>query len=651
MARFVFSPNRMIDANGIADAGQIFFYETGTTNPVTIYSNAALTVERANPVVVNAGAPVPPIYINTAIQTRAVVQDSSGNTLDDIDPVFSLLAPSGSGEVGFIQSGAGAVASTVQAELRNMAVTPQQFLAPGESISVDAGPAIRRAQLVGKPIRFPVGTYIVAPDPASENDGGIGVGVFGWCLRFLSNTTLIFEEGAVIKAADGIGNWCRVVQVGRLGVPVTNFRSFGEMNVDGNVANISPSNNEHMHGVILFDCSDSYIERIVSQNARGDNIFIGGTDNTVGCRNLYIGSVSCKTAGRKNIAVGSVRSSGIGAAYLDNTLGGAMAYGGVADDTDGHSLDFEPDNFTGAVPIDFHIGELTTIGSGNDFTAGTTAAIADNAVMTIGTFRMIVTPRAAVAPWLHYACTISCDELHISGLSSVAPISIIQYAARLRCKRMSINGTGTAAVFSFLIAQVSNNVPRVEIGALDGSYSGGGFEIRDGDVEVGTWRLTTSGAAFWARGLSSTASVQTRVRIGMAEWDNVGAPSGASYAAYISKAGTAQPYVNISYLRFRDNRSPALTRIILADTGTSPGISIGVVENETAVPLFTFNGADKFYKVAGGGGAPAQYVCTGTPEAMITAPIGSKASRTDGAATTTFYVKESGTGNTGWVAK
>lgn len=42
---------------------------------------------------------------------------------------------------------------------------------------------------------------------------------------------------------------------------------------------------------------------------------------------------------------------------------------------------------------------------------------------------------------------------------------------------------------------------------------------------------------------------------------------------------------------------------------------------------------------------------TGTPEGAVTAPIGSLWSRTDGGAVTTLYVKESGAGNTGWVAK
>jgi len=41
----------------------------------------------------------------------------------------------------------------------------------------------------------------------------------------------------------------------------------------------------------------------------------------------------------------------------------------------------------------------------------------------------------------------------------------------------------------------------------------------------------------------------------------------------------------------------------------------------------------------------------GSPEGAVTASIGSLFTRTDGGAGTTLYVKESGTGNTGWVAK
>jgi hypothetical protein len=42
---------------------------------------------------------------------------------------------------------------------------------------------------------------------------------------------------------------------------------------------------------------------------------------------------------------------------------------------------------------------------------------------------------------------------------------------------------------------------------------------------------------------------------------------------------------------------------------------------------------------------------TGTPETNVTAPIGTMYLRKDGGAGTTLYVKESGTGATGWAAK
>ena len=45
------------------------------------------------------------------------------------------------------------------------------------------------------------------------------------------------------------------------------------------------------------------------------------------------------------------------------------------------------------------------------------------------------------------------------------------------------------------------------------------------------------------------------------------------------------------------------------------------------------------------------YTGPATPEGAITAGVGSIFLRTDGGTSTTLYVKESGTGNTGWVAK
>lgn len=42
---------------------------------------------------------------------------------------------------------------------------------------------------------------------------------------------------------------------------------------------------------------------------------------------------------------------------------------------------------------------------------------------------------------------------------------------------------------------------------------------------------------------------------------------------------------------------------------------------------------------------------SGSPEGVVTAPVGHLFLRSDGGATTTLYVKTSGAGNTGWTAK
>jgi len=45
-----------------------------------------------------------------------------------------------------------------------------------------------------------------------------------------------------------------------------------------------------------------------------------------------------------------------------------------------------------------------------------------------------------------------------------------------------------------------------------------------------------------------------------------------------------------------------------------------------------------------------QYTGTGSPEGLVTAPVGSVYTRSDGGVGTTLYIKQSGAGNTGWAA-
>jgi hypothetical protein len=75
------------------------------------------------------------------------------------------------------------------------------------------------------------------------------------------------------------------------------------------------------------------------------------------------------------------------------------------------------------------------------------------------------------------------------------------------------------------------------------------------------------------------------------------------------------------------------------------------------VPVFTLQKPDgsaaalAVSQIMPGAGAVIWTSGAGSPETVVTAPVGSLFTRTDGGAGTTLYVKESGSGNTGWIGK
>jgi hypothetical protein len=82
----------------------------------------------------------------------------------------------------------------------------------------------------------------------------------------------------------------------------------------------------------------------------------------------------------------------------------------------------------------------------------------------------------------------------------------------------------------------------------------------------------------------------------------------------------------------------------LGATNTSGGYMSGLNSTSTWAPW----GASQF--IIGSSAGPTWSSGTGSPEGAVTAPIGSKFSRTDGGVGSTLYYKSSGTGNTGWTA-
>lgn len=84
---------------------------------------------------------------------------------------------------------------------------------------------------------------------------------------------------------------------------------------------------------------------------------------------------------------------------------------------------------------------------------------------------------------------------------------------------------------------------------------------------------------------------------------------------------------------------------------SATGIDVVVIgnKNNCVIPVNGGNGPHIKYGVHGNN--MFKLVGTGSPEGVVTAPVGSEYTNTSGGAATTLYIKTSGTGNTGWTAK
>lgn len=85
--RFVLPYQTVITAAGVPIPGALLnFYQSGTSTPLTTYSDSALTIPNTNPVVANAGGQFPSIFLQAAAYA-AVLTDSLGNQIWTADPV------------------------------------------------------------------------------------------------------------------------------------------------------------------------------------------------------------------------------------------------------------------------------------------------------------------------------------------------------------------------------------------------------------------------------------------------------------------------------------------------------------------------------------------------------------------------------------
>jgi hypothetical protein len=157
---------QFLDANGAPlVGGKLYTYAAGTTTPQVTYTDYGGGTANANPVILDSRGEAS-VWLNTPLYKMALYSatDVLIWTVDNIGgfaTLAQLAASGGSNLIGFLQAGTGAVATTVQAKLRE-SVSVKDFGAVGDGVTDDFAAIIlaRDAAIAGgKSLMFPSGTY------------------------------------------------------------------------------------------------------------------------------------------------------------------------------------------------------------------------------------------------------------------------------------------------------------------------------------------------------------------------------------------------------------------------------------------------------------------------------------------------------------
>lgn len=185
------TPSRANDTNGRALGGaRWFFYASGTATLQAAYTAPALATAHANPVVADSNGVFPAVFFDPAKAYRAVLRAATGTTtIMDLDPVnpalfTQLKTAAGAGDVGFAQSGSGAVLRNVRDKLREGPIDVADFGAIGTADDTAVFmAAYAAAKLAKRPLRLPTGSFAVSGLAFDGNIPVLGAGPANTILR------------------------------------------------------------------------------------------------------------------------------------------------------------------------------------------------------------------------------------------------------------------------------------------------------------------------------------------------------------------------------------------------------------------------------------------------------------------------------------
>lgn len=161
---------QFFDANGNPlVGGKLYTYSAGTTSPLATYTDSTGGSANTNPIILDSRGEAN-VWLGVG-SYKMVLKDSVDSLIWTVDNILgapssnaalvALAASDGSSLVGFIQSGTGAVATTVQTKLREW-VSVKDFGAKGDGTTDDTAAiqaAVTSLTSSGGTLLFPAGNY------------------------------------------------------------------------------------------------------------------------------------------------------------------------------------------------------------------------------------------------------------------------------------------------------------------------------------------------------------------------------------------------------------------------------------------------------------------------------------------------------------
>lgn len=199
---------QFFDANGQPlVGGKLYSYAAGTVTPQVTYVDQGQTATNTNPVILDSRGEAS-VWLGTLPYKLKLTSATDVEiwTVDDIenDPnatLTTLAASNGSSLVGFIQSGTGATARTVQSKLRDT-VSVKDFGAVGDGVADDTAAfnlAVSAVSRGGK-VLVPQGTYILSDFTPAKEIMLVGSGIDATTLKAKSGANYVVVVAALMYA-------------------------------------------------------------------------------------------------------------------------------------------------------------------------------------------------------------------------------------------------------------------------------------------------------------------------------------------------------------------------------------------------------------------------------------------------------------------